>query len=76
MSTDACFVLLMVIVVQRYAFFLNTPNLPFVFLIGLKQVGENIVKCKRTYCDFLIELGDEETDVRVLICIFMGADLY
>lgn len=31
MSTDACFVLLMVIVVQRYAFFLKTPNLPFVF---------------------------------------------
>lgn len=46
MSTDACFVLLMVIVVQRYAFFLKTPNLPFVFLIGVKQVGTNIVNLR------------------------------
>lgn len=46
MNANGCLVLLMVIVVQRYAFFLKTPNLPFVFLIGVKQVGTNIVNLR------------------------------
>lgn len=34
MNANACWVLLMVIAVQRYAFFLKTPNVPSSFLLG------------------------------------------